>query len=83
MPCAICLSSKRWYHDTRQLKCGHRFHFNCIYKWSHNNQSCPECRIKILPQKNLSIYECLLAEKCKHPQNLTLKQVLYKAGIEK
>ena len=82
MPCSICLSSKRWYQNIRTLKCGHRYHIGCIYTWSHINKTCPQCRIKILPQKDISLNECILAEKGRHPKGLTLRDVLCKAGIE-
>lgn len=51
MPCSICLESKRWYQDIRTLKCGHKFHINCIVNWTNLQLSCPECRIEILKQR--------------------------------
>ena len=82
MPCTICLTSKRWYHNIRKLKCGHKYHLECINIWSHQNKTCPVCRIEILPQNDLSINEFILAEKNKHPSGLSSKDILYKAGIE-
>ena len=79
MVCSICLLSNRWYQDIRTIKCGHRFHLDCIKKWSSNNYNCPVCRTKILPQKEIchkSLYKYL--------KNGTpsLKIIHLNAGIE-
>jgi hypothetical protein len=80
MPCAICLESKRWYQETRTLKCGHKFHMLCIHKWSSKNQNCPLCRTQILLQKpidSLDIYR-----QYKRYSDKSIKQILLEAGIE-
>ncbi len=82
MPCSICLKSKRWWQTIRKLKCGHKFHLECIVNWSNVKQSCPNCRAEILKQKPLDVCEAFLAQKLKHPNNLTIKDVLFNAGIE-
>lgn len=77
MPCVICLENKRWYQDIRELKCNHRFHINCISKWSEKNRYCPLCRIEILPQKPISIDQIYLSYK-----RGVVKETLSRAGIE-
>lgn len=51
MECAICLnniSSECPDVLVKELSCGHRFHFGCIYKWSYINKTCPLCRQDII-----------------------------------
>lgn len=80
MPCTICLESKRWFHETRKLKCNHNFHMHCIQKWSHINKTCPICRIKILPQKPVNTF--FLYNSYKGKTNKSPEDILYEAGIE-
>ena len=30
------------------MRCGHYFHFDCIWKWLENNPNCPLCREEVL-----------------------------------
>jgi hypothetical protein len=81
MVCAICLESKRFYHDIRQLKCGHKFHLKCIYDWSKSNQTCPLCRISILKQNQFNVGLYMYAFK-QHNTDL-MNEILIQSGIEK
>ena len=65
--CPICIDS---YDDDPNAifvglvkKCGHYFHFECLWNWLELNQTCPICRVT-----------CDLAES--DLQGLSLKQVL-------
>ena len=44
MPCVICLESKRWWHNTTSLMCGHKFHTHCITPWVLVHYMCPLCK---------------------------------------
>lgn len=58
--CAICFSSQ--YSDNPDspqrfysTPCNHHFHFECLERWCHNNNSCPTCRfdtVMNLPNNN-------------------------------
>lgn len=43
--CSICCEDLD--HNFTKTKCGHRFHFECILKWTDKNLSCPMCRAEI------------------------------------
>lgn len=48
--CSICLDSNfvdSISHDKRKFvtKCNHLYHFDCIYRWAQQNNSCPTCRM--------------------------------------
>jgi len=54
--CSICLE-KIGCKNVATMKCGHKFHFNCILQWnfSDGGNRCPLCRTDIglpLPQKD-------------------------------
>jgi len=40
--CSICLddTNDKW----SELKCGHKFHKNCILSWTNKQRTCPICR---------------------------------------
>ena len=78
MPCVICFQPKRWYQDIRVLKCNHKFHLDCIKKWSHINPKCPLCNTTILPQKYVSLAYLYKSYK----GQLSIEEVLLDAGIE-
>ena len=82
MPCSICLCSKRFYQEIRQLKCGHRFHLKCIEEWTNHSLTCPVCRITILKQKNVSFSDTILVNKSSHPKYKNMSELLYHCGIE-
>ncbi|KAM4044908.1 leukemia NUP98 fusion partner 1 [Anomaloglossus baeobatrachus] len=50
-PCVIC-------HDDLhtdsiwELHCSHRFHKECIGKWLCKKQTCPTCRVQVIPSKS-------------------------------
>ena len=67
MPCSICLQSKRFYQEIRELKCGHRFHEKCIISWTQNHTNCPLCRIQIKKQNPIKMADVYLISKNKHP----------------
>lgn len=37
--CSICYENI--HYNVYVTKCNHYFHFNCLYKWAKNNNSCP------------------------------------------
>jgi hypothetical protein len=47
--CPIC---QEQLLSCRQVKCGHRFHFKCIFLWikSKTSPNCPICRKEIIPK---------------------------------
>ena len=40
--CSICIETLN--ENIVSLKCGHKFHFNCIKEWIYLNNNCPLCR---------------------------------------
>jgi len=44
--CAICLGELS-STNTTTLECGHRFHYNCIFRWNRENGNCPYCRDEV------------------------------------
>jgi hypothetical protein len=42
--CSICLDDYKEPSKVIQLECSHLFHYNCIYEWIFNKNSCPICR---------------------------------------
>lgn len=43
--CTICINEIS--EEEGQLKCGHRFCFDCISNWVKNVNTCPLCKIEI------------------------------------
>ncbi|KAG8084885.1 hypothetical protein GUJ93_ZPchr0010g10662 [Zizania palustris] len=42
--CIICLEEYKREDSLGRLKCGHRFHTNCIKKWLQVKNTCPVCK---------------------------------------
>jgi hypothetical protein len=42
--CCICIDSIDRRHEARITSCRHRYHYKCIKKWSHRDNTCPQCR---------------------------------------
>jgi hypothetical protein len=42
--CCICLETISKQHITRITSCRHRYHYNCIKRWSQRENSCPLCK---------------------------------------
>ncbi|XP_024987872.1 E3 ubiquitin-protein ligase EL5-like [Cynara cardunculus var. scolymus] len=43
--CAVCLSKIEDDDETRELRCDHLFHKNCLDSWlAHRHTTCPLCR---------------------------------------
>ena len=58
--CSICLNPMT-KDDKKLPDCPHRFHEDCIKNWIEKNNTCPNCRTKILPHihedsKKLFVY---------------------------
>jgi hypothetical protein len=78
--CSICLETIK--DDNKGItKCNHHFCYNCIYKHTSQNSSCPICRKKInfdniylVLQKNNSINESKLPSKINYILNFIDKQ---------
>ncbi|XP_060190422.1 uncharacterized protein LOC132619581 [Lycium barbarum] len=47
--CVICLLEYKDENTIGTLQCGHKFHAECIKKWSQRKNSCPFCRASVLP----------------------------------
>jgi E3 ubiquitin-protein ligase RNF115/126 len=48
--CSVCMAEKTEEDigtEVYQLKCGHKFHQNCLVPWMKDHDSCPNCRKKI------------------------------------
>lgn len=45
--CSICLEN--YYKDNiiNALKCGHKYHKDCIDDWINDNNNCPLCRLSL------------------------------------
>jgi hypothetical protein len=50
-PCAICLEGDTQDNPLRSLKCGHRFHLQCIEQAKSRSNQCPVCRQLIQLEK--------------------------------
>lgn len=45
MECSVCLSKIEDDDETRELRCDHLFHKNCLDRWvAHRHSTCPLCR---------------------------------------
>jgi len=48
--CAICLSDDTTLlADWRELRCGHKFHLECLRSWLERGRRCPICRFDLHP----------------------------------
>ncbi|PWA57389.1 Zinc finger, RING/FYVE/PHD-type [Artemisia annua] len=48
--CAVCLSKIEDDDETRELRCDHLFHINCLDRWlAHGHTTCPLCRDDLVP----------------------------------
>ena len=45
--CSICFTNVKKKTQMKQLKCDHKFHMKCIWKWLVKNPSCPICRVSV------------------------------------
>ncbi|KAK2079172.1 hypothetical protein QBZ16_002863 [Prototheca wickerhamii] len=41
--CSTCLDGFSEVNPAVTLKCGHRFHLQCIYAWLERSETCPLC----------------------------------------
>ena len=46
--CCICLDMDNT-HSWSILPCGHKFHMSCVSTWLRFNQTCPVCRLSVIP----------------------------------
>lgn len=44
--CTICME---FLNDYESLKCGHKFHVQCIDEWLQNHEICPVCKTRCIP----------------------------------
>jgi hypothetical protein len=50
--CPICLNATFKTRSSKTLRCGHRFHANCLQEWRETGgNTCPMCRAQICPSK--------------------------------
>jgi hypothetical protein len=49
--CPICLGAMLNPRHTKTLRCGHKFHRECIDQWNTTNPTCPSCRTSIAPER--------------------------------
>ena len=45
--CNICLDTYYSRQTITILKCGHKYHKNCLQKWFQKKKTCPICSIEI------------------------------------
>ncbi|CAL5189288.1 unnamed protein product [Lathyrus oleraceus] len=45
--CPICMEEFKLGDQACQLPCNHRYKFECILRWLHNNTTCPVCRLQL------------------------------------
>ena len=45
--CSICLEYYEKDNIINELKCGHKYHKNCIDDWINDHDNCPLCRLSI------------------------------------
>jgi len=50
--CVICMEILNEYKD---LKCGHKFHVNCLDTWLQNHDICPMCRTQCVIKANIIV----------------------------
>jgi len=49
--CSICSGAMLNPRHTKTLRCGHKFHRECIDQWNTTNPTCPSCRTSIAPER--------------------------------
>lgn len=49
--CTVCLGEYEEGEAIMQLPCHHQFHDNCISKWMLTHNTCPICRIMLVPPR--------------------------------
>lgn len=54
--CTICLRNLACHDDVCQLRCGHTFHSDCLYRWNYQDCRCPCCRSAVLTPRRIEIY---------------------------
>jgi len=43
--CMICMNeSDEFTYRFNKIKCGHKFHYNCLNEWKNHSTTCPICR---------------------------------------
>jgi hypothetical protein len=51
--CCICKTNlpktRRETSNITQLSCGHELHASCILRWLKESNSCPYCRVQVIP----------------------------------
>ena len=45
--CSICLENYKKDNIINELKCGHKYHKDCIDDWINDNNNCPLCRLSL------------------------------------
>jgi len=45
--CSICLENYNKDNIINVLKCGHKYHKDCIDDWINDNNNCPLCRLSL------------------------------------
>ena len=45
--CSICLENYKKDNIINELKCGHKYHKDCIDDWIIDNNNCPLCRLSL------------------------------------
>jgi len=45
--CSLCIKSFKGKEELRRLRCGHRFHVNCIDDWLKQLAACPDCKARV------------------------------------
>ena len=47
--CCICLENIKDKRNSKQTKCCHQFHKECLNKWLNISNTCPLCRYELKP----------------------------------
>lgn len=45
--CMVCMEEVMSGSYLTRMPCSHVYHFGCIFRWLHNNHTCPLCRFKL------------------------------------
>ena len=47
--CMICMNeSDEFTYRFNKIKCGHKFHYDCLKEWKNHSTSCPICRKELI-----------------------------------